>query len=53
MGSRDLHRALSSGLFFYFMGKPIVEEESKRWFNKVFGTKTKLARYHFASKGFF
>lgn len=49
----DLHKAMSCGLFFYFMGKPPTEEEFQRWFNEVHGSKAVLCKFHFAGKGFY
>lgn len=48
-----LHKALSCGLYFYFMGKPPTEEEFKRWFTELYAEKATLQKYHFAGKGFY
>lgn len=38
----SLHRAISCGLYFYFMDKPPAEEEFGRWFTKLYGEKVTL-----------
>lgn len=48
-----LYRAMSCGLFLYFMGKPPSEEEFKKWFQQLYGDRVVLCKFHFAGKGFF
>lgn len=48
-----LFKAMSCGLFLYFMGKPPCEEDFKRWFSQLYGDKVALCRFHFAGKGFY
>lgn len=48
-----LYKAMSCGLYLYFMGKPPSEDEFKRWFQELYGDKVVLCRFHFAGKGFY
>lgn len=48
-----LYKALSCGVYMYFMGKPPTEEEFRRWFMELYGDKVVLQKFHFAGKGFF
>lgn len=48
-----LYRAMSCGLFMYFMGKPPNEDEFKRWFQQLYGERVVLCKFHFAGKGFY